>query len=714
MTVNQNNTAAVVTNIGDCGISNSGAEATRSSIIDGRLENDARVRLEPESMAESQQTVQESQTEESQLLATDNPCWGSPTKCSLADLLQLIDKETSILYESDSLLVLNKPPDLRMDGPYPATVHKLLTYWYPSPSVLERARHKSRATASRDGHATASTNIGTVPPRGKEDRRELDDALLDIVASLHLHSDVADCELRPCHQLDYATSGVLLVARDKSTAAHARAIWEARTAGLQKVYTAVLLGHVPNHWTAPSQKSLHSYQETRQWPVLSRAQLESALPNMEVSYRKSRRAVHKKSHANGYVPVYSLFQQWNHQEDKRQRITESKSTSSREYVRPEPSKKYKRSLNGNQSHQVLDDRGRDSTTQDAQQFWDLVWAPLQQLAPAEYQMARRLKWKDLKQLRNSQHQGPTPPPSADTMGHDCVNGVQECESTSAGRIMSFFEQATMLYNKLQHEKLAGALTLANTMDSDALSLPCVFCVESTDTNTCREETFYINVPLAQVEHDFAMRIHPDYYHKQLSIPAVDALAPMQYYDLLAGDAELDNFKPSLTKCTILHRTYLNRPVATNEPSSTLSASAGNRNEGAGLSTSDRVAVTIVQMQPLTGRRHQLRVHAAFAGHAIAGDCTYASTVAKRSDPRQPQSSSKARLEPNIQSSACKEISHHRMVVPRLCLHSTSLRVPGLVAGKEAPLSVHAASPFTWVSSSIEDGDEDSFVEISMF
>jgi 23S rRNA-/tRNA-specific pseudouridylate synthase len=711
--MNRTNTASI-TNNGDCGISNRGAKATRSSMkVDGRLENDARLNIEPESKAESQQTVQQCPTVELQL-STDNPCWGSPTKCSLADLLQIIDKKTSILYESDSLLVLNKPPDLRMDGPYPATVHKLLTYWYPSPSVLERARCNARTT-SRDRHATASINLDNTPPRGKEDRRELDGALLDTVASLHLHSDVADCELRPCHQLDYATSGVLLVARDKSTAAHARSIWEERTPGLQKVYTAVLLGHVPNHSTAPSHDSLHSDSETRPWPVLSRAQLESALPDMEVSYRKSRRAVHRKSHANGYVPVYSLFQQWNHQEDKIERIAESKSTPSCEYVRREPSKKYKRSSNGNLNHNVLDGRGMDSITQDAQQFWDLVWAPLEQLTPAEYEMARRLKWKGLKHLRNSQQQRPTPPPGDSTIGHGSVRGAQACESTSPARIMTLFEEATMLYNKLQQEKLAGAPTLVSTEDNEALSLPGVFYVESTDTNTCPEETFFISVPLAQMEYDFAMRIHPDCYHQQLSIPAADALAPLQYYDLLVGNAELDNFKPSLTKCTILHRTYLNRPVATNEPSSTLSASVENTSESADqeLSKPDRVAVTIVQMQPLTGRRHQLRVHAAFAGHAIAGDCTYASTIAKRDSSRQLQSSSKARLEPNIQNSACKEISHHRMVVPRLCLHSTSLCVPGLVAGKEAPLSVHSASPFTWVSSSVEDNAE-SIVEISMF
>ena len=37
-------------------------------------------------------------------------------------------------------------------------------------------------------------------------------------------------------------------------------------------------------------------------------------------------------------------------------------------------------------------------------------------------------------------------------------------------------------------------------------------------------------------------------------------------------------------------------------------------------------VTLVRLQPSTGRRHQLRVHMAYSGHPILGDVTYAGDV----------------------------------------------------------------------------------------
>ena len=96
----------------------------------------------------------------------DNPCWGTPTSCDLQDLLAILETghnqpppsltlsttaitmttsndhtattfKPNILYESMDYIVLNKPPDLRMDGNYPATVTKLLLYFYPPVSLLQ-------------------------------------------------------------------------------------------------------------------------------------------------------------------------------------------------------------------------------------------------------------------------------------------------------------------------------------------------------------------------------------------------------------------------------------------------------------------------------------------------------------------------------------------------------------------------------------------------
>jgi 23S rRNA-/tRNA-specific pseudouridylate synthase len=163
----------------------------------------------------------------------DNPCWGSPTRHRLEDLLFLIHRNTSIVFDSPNFLVLNKPADLRMDGPYPSTVHKLLTYWYPPPSLLHGCNKKNKNST-----ALSSINEST-EGASKNDGREIKNhntLLLELVSRLHQHNSIADNFLRPCHQLDYATSGVLLVAKTKEGAAQVGRLLEDRDEGVQKSY----------------------------------------------------------------------------------------------------------------------------------------------------------------------------------------------------------------------------------------------------------------------------------------------------------------------------------------------------------------------------------------------------------------------------------------------------------------------------------------------
>jgi len=147
-------------------------------------------------------------------VAIDDPCWGDQDHCSLEYLLSLLSRSTTILYESENYIMMNKPADLRMDGPYPATVHKLISYWFPPPSL----QHLKNDSVQ----------------------------LLEKIKYLDNHSDVPDKDQwRPCHQLDYATSGVLLLARTSEAAAWASSCFEARS--VQKKYMAVLHGHLqPN------------------------------------------------------------------------------------------------------------------------------------------------------------------------------------------------------------------------------------------------------------------------------------------------------------------------------------------------------------------------------------------------------------------------------------------------------------------------------------
>lgn len=543
------------------------------------------------------QTLSNSSNAVDDIPVVDNPCWGSPTSCSLADLLVLVNKRQSILFENDDFIVLNKPPDLRMDGNYPATVHKLLTYWYPPPSLIRQAK---------DDHDDND-----------------DDWLLQRVSSLHRHSDTADNELRPCHQLDYATSGVLLVARTKAAAARARVGFENRL--VHKTYTAVLLGHlnIPNKTTPTTTES----DAVDPWPVLRLATLQTTLEQMEESYRKLRHRSHKDTW-NGYLPVHALFQQW----QQKQRTQQVKTTTTAQ--QQQPTKKVKKTTTTTS----------DSKLSDAE--WNLVWAELDDWSDTVREEARHSKWKNLR------------------------------KSNLATVIVPKFERAGQVYNDLMREKKKAQLASdrKNTPFDVLLSLPPFFCVAgdspltTTSSSSKHRETFYISAPLAQVDDDFAMRIHPAHGH----------FCP----HLQVGDADHLNYKPSLTRCTVLERTYLvaqhhddkvkgndhyQYTLSDHETISTEAASDTARQGASG----NLIPVTVVQMEPRTGRRHQLRVHAALTGHPVVGDPTYSSD----------------------------SVNSQRNGVSRLCLHSVCLEIPALLLQESSEvccLKVDSRSPFQWL------------------
>lgn len=194
--------------------------------------------------------------------AVDSPCWGSPARCSLADLLNVIDRSI-ILLETDDYLVLNKPPDLRMDGDYPATVHKLLTYWYPPKSIRN------------------------------------DPNLMDLISKLAKSNDLKDAELRPCHQLDYATSGALLVGRNRSAAG--RACQAFRNRSTQKVYLALVHSHVMVTSTAT----------TTTCQTLAGISQQDLYRQIRIFDQQlaDRRKAHRKTF-KGFQPPSAIFMKW--------------------------------------------------------------------------------------------------------------------------------------------------------------------------------------------------------------------------------------------------------------------------------------------------------------------------------------------------------------------------------------------------------------------
>lgn len=210
----------------------------------------------------------------------DNPCWGSPDACSLRDLLKKYSD--LIIHDSDDYIGLNKPPDLRMDGFHAATVLKLLTYLYPTNRLQQ---------AFPDETERLDFIMNNVHQHGDCHRN----------LSEHTKSDDDGTPLRPCHQLDYATSGVLWIARTAAAANLARKALEERK--VSKTYIALVHGHV----TLSSK--LPFYGQVSSW-----------LQRTETVYRKKRQGVSLL----GSLPPHSIFQLWKSQQLKNEKLRDSK------------------------------------------------------------------------------------------------------------------------------------------------------------------------------------------------------------------------------------------------------------------------------------------------------------------------------------------------------------------------------------------------------
>jgi 23S rRNA-/tRNA-specific pseudouridylate synthase len=432
-----------------------------------------------------------------QEIQSDNPCWGSTDQCDLQYLLTKIKKEKVVIFESEHYCVINKPPDLRMDGPYAATVHKLLTYWYPPPSIYVD---------------------------NKQD-------LLQAVSKLHQHNHVRDNALRPCHQLDYATSGILCVARNHEAASTAGPLWEDRK--VSKSYLAVVTGQVnPND----------------ELPVLTMEEVKSTLAKLEQSYRNKRRQPKSNTTFNGFMPPHTIFGKW---------------------------KSVKKSCGSSTARSSNKNKRKRSTLNDGQ--WSLVWTPVNKIVPDS---TVDMDWKEL-----------------------CKHHVHWKKA---------FQHAATIHNDL--------LRTAQETDNEETTstLPTIFRVD---------QDIYIFCPLAEALDGFVMNVPPSVAK---SYPTVAKFA---------GTSDDQDFKPSLTKCTILQRaTYQGK------------------------------SVTKVRLWPITGRRHQLRVHTALCGHAILGDASYGSCF-----------------------EATEGSEEERRLPPRMCLHAQYLSLPLL--GESKDWSVTTADPF---------------------
>ena len=120
--------------------------------------------------------------------------------------------QLTAVYTDEDYLVINKPFNIRMDGDYPITLEKLMPLSFPIPAITESP---TITTTTLD---TNSTGINT---NSRSSSR------------LYYHH---------CHQLDYATSGCLLYAKSSDAAAAATLLFEERKT--KKEYLALVYGHI--------------------------------------------------------------------------------------------------------------------------------------------------------------------------------------------------------------------------------------------------------------------------------------------------------------------------------------------------------------------------------------------------------------------------------------------------------------------------------------
>mmetsp|Transcript_25945 Transcript_25945/g.29663 ORF Transcript_25945/g.29663 Transcript_25945/m.29663 type:complete len:594 (+) Transcript_25945:44-1825(+) len=377
-----------------------------------------------------------------------------------------------VLYDDKNYLVINKPPDLRMDGVHPATVHKLVTYMYPPPSLSSRIKEDD----SKDTGASYET---------KNTRQ-----LIQAISKLSKHSDLKDNIIRPTHQLDYATSGVLLLAKSRKMAAIACKAFEERTTCKQ--YLALVEGNV--------------YVSLQKWiPYLNKNQEQIFQQwkngTLENNYRKERLLVtggtgrKKQNTFLGYMPTHSVFTKWKGiRQRKRKRETDERGNDEFD-------------ANDNTDDNIFSDKDKIFLNSNSV------------ISKEEEENLLNNSWKDVKRNTNKKHK-------------------------------LYFESLAKEFNDILRQendrKNMKDDTDKSNMKSSCLSekLPTVFRVHGED-----EDSFYVQAALAEKDDNFGVIVHSNSINDITQRMTNDAdKVPLSQYT--ASDVESLEFKPCITKCVV--------------------------------------------------------------------------------------------------------------------------------------------------------------------
>ncbi|KAL7492013.1 hypothetical protein ACHAWT_001269 [Skeletonema menzelii] len=437
----------------------------------------------------------------------DNPCWGGPephrhdlqhllrvlggeepddafpSPISVSSSATLIDRVISrlIIHNDDNYIAIHKPADLRMDGPHRATVHKLLLYLFPPPSMLHKLMDQGAAA-------------------NELSRQHRHERLIESIAPLTNTSDLKDDPFRTVHQLDYATSGVLLMGKHRRAAGAACISFQERRA--KKTYVAVVTSANSN-----SNEELPLGKDfIESIPTLPESSLKPwAAGSLEKQYRKKRRRdTDGKDTFNGYMPEHAIFAKWRGYMIKKKKMEDASNKKGRQ-----------------QNQDDIMSQLIQSTTQHltAQEVDELL-----SIGPS---------WKKVK---------------------------AHCEHSAKGNICSWpsnIEQMAKEYNQstaaASAETTADEQTIhhphhkanANTNEDKtrqpetlASSLPPLFRIQNEGS-----DSFYICASIGEVgDGRFDVLVDPS-----VALPSTQSKIP----------SVLPEMKPSLTRCTVVWRGYAN-------------------------------------------------------------------------------------------------------------------------------------------------------------
>lgn len=538
---------------------------------------------------------------------TDNPCWGGPDlqHHNLEHLLKVLsDSNTSqseyksyikrihkklVVFHDENYLVINKPADLRMDGDYPATVHKLLLYLFP-PSSLKACESDDTLKSLNDGIGSGS-KLTTVASF------ENHTTLLHKIAPLSKHSCLKDDPFRIVHQLDYATSGVLLFAKNKKAAGTACKSFQERQT--DKQYAAVVINPDGDSNEAPfSSDFLQSLPEL---PPSCLSQWSDG--SLETRYRKKRRRetddrVAKKNTFDGFMPVHSVFAKWRgtllrlkkeKEGDPDELQNKSRKKKPNEDFPPLP----KVPMTADEIDEVLSYGQSWKAIKSSKQQHSRCWVTVVEDMAKEYNASLSKFYAGLEESE--------------------VNGSNDTAASEVKKV-------------------------------DNASLPPMFRVQDEVDDL---GSFYICAAIGEIDGRFEVSVDPS---------AAKAATAAATSSLGLDTKQLPEMRPSLTKCTVLWRGFMQFDV--------------------GCDAS--IPVTKVLLTPWTGRRHQLRVHLAHvAGCPILGDVAYGGNV-------------KVTCKSKSANETVASNTDARVACPRMCLHAKQLTIP-LIEGKRQ--TFEAPDPF---------------------